>query len=89
MRYSDVDAFKAGKDIAIVELNGVTSESTNLYDPRRSLFSAYRILFEQWAILFRIGEANRRLGFRPTPLMTLVRLMSEHFFERRPSIAAD
>jgi hypothetical protein len=77
-RYADVDAFKAGRDLAIVELNGVTSESTNLYDPRRSLFWAYRILFQQWSLLFRIGDANRSLGRRPTSLWNLTKLLCSH-----------
>jgi membrane protein DedA with SNARE-associated domain len=33
IRYTDREAFKAGRDLAIVELNGATSESTNVYDP--------------------------------------------------------
>jgi hypothetical protein len=89
VRYSDVNAFKAGKDINIVELNGVTSESTNLYDPNRSLVSAYRVLFQQWSRLFRIGDANRRLGHRPTPLTTLVRLICSHFRSRPATMLAD
>ena len=62
VRYADVEAFRAGRDLAIVELNGVTSESTNLYDPANSLWSAYRTLIRQWEILFRIADANRRRG---------------------------
>jgi hypothetical protein len=60
--YSDVEAFKAGRDLAVVELNGVTSESTNLYDPANSLWRAYRTLIRQWQILFRIADANRARG---------------------------
>jgi len=62
VRYTDVAAFKAGQDFAIVELNGVTSESTNLYDPAHSIFWAYRTLFTQWSLLFRIAAANCRQG---------------------------
>ena len=62
VRYTDVDAFKAGRDLAIVELNGVTSEPTNIYDPDGTLLDAYRQLFRQWSITFAIGAANRRAG---------------------------
>ena len=55
-RYSDVEKFRAGQDLFIIELNGVTSEATNLYDPTWSLLRAYQLLFKQWHILFR----NRR-----------------------------
>ncbi len=49
----------------IIELNGVTSEATNLYDPKNSLFAAYRILFRQWNIAFEIGRRNIEAGARP------------------------
>ncbi len=62
VRYSDVERFRAGEDLTIIELNGVTSESTNLYDPAWSLLRAYRMLFRQWSILFQIGAANRVRG---------------------------
>jgi membrane protein DedA with SNARE-associated domain len=62
IRYSDEQAFKAGEDIAIVELNGATAESTNIYDPDCTLLDAYRQLFRQWSIVFEIGAANRAAG---------------------------
>src|SRR5262249_31345229 len=65
VRYSDVDDFKAGRDLAVVELNGATSESTNVYDPSWSLLRAYGTLFRQWELLYRIGAANRRCGHEP------------------------
>src|SRR5262249_37303032 len=81
IRYSDVDAFTRGEDVAIVELNGVTAESTNIYDPAGSLLCAYRTLFRQWAIIFAIGAANRRAG---APTSSLARLLSlAHAHARR------
>ncbi|MEO6435815.1 MAG: VTT domain-containing protein, partial [Tepidisphaeraceae bacterium] len=73
VRYGDVEAFQRGEDFAIVELNGVTSESTNLYDPSWSILLAYRTLFFQWSLLFRIGAANRLLGAQPSRLRDVVR----------------
>jgi membrane protein DedA with SNARE-associated domain len=73
VRYSNVDQFKAGEDLVIIELNGVTSESTNLYDPTWSLLRAYRLLFRQWSILFQIGAANRMRGQTPGSYSSLFR----------------
>jgi hypothetical protein len=56
-----------------VELNGASSEATNIYDARNSLISAYRTLFRQWKLVFAIGAANRAPGCRPSPLRTLWR----------------
>lgn len=78
IRYTDVERFKAGDDLAIVELNGATAESTNIYDPAASLLSAYRQLFRQWSIVFAIGAANQRRGERGSSIRRLVDLVREH-----------
>jgi membrane protein DedA with SNARE-associated domain len=89
VRYSDPYEFRAGRGFAIVELNGVTSESTNLYDPSWPIWRAYRTLFRQWALLFRIGDANRRRGHRPATVPELFRLLRAHYRDRTPSPLAD
>lgn len=65
VRFSSLGKFLKGEDLHIVELNGVTSESTNIYDPRFSIQERYAILFRQWGLLFRIarGSTGRRAGF--------------------------
>jgi membrane protein DedA with SNARE-associated domain len=60
----------------IIELNGVTSESTNIYDPRYSLVDAYRILFRQWKLAFLIGKANRSRGVAPLALRQFITLLA-------------
>lgn len=58
----------------IIELNGVTSESTNIYDPQYSLTDAYRILFAQWRIAFEIGRRNATAGERQASVTDLITL---------------
>lgn len=82
VRYADVEAFKRGEDFTVIELNGVTSESTNLYDPAWSLCRAYRTLFRQWSILFRIADENIRAGVRPTPPLELLRNVVTYYRRR-------
>ncbi|MEM7681444.1 MAG: DedA family protein [Planctomycetota bacterium] len=55
VRYASEEDFRQGRFEA-VEVNGVSSESTHLYDPSFSLFKAYRILWDQWTWAFRIGR---------------------------------
>ena len=50
MRYRDRTRFMAGEDLAIVELNGVTSEATHIYDPSTSLVRGWATLMRQWAV---------------------------------------
>jgi membrane protein DedA with SNARE-associated domain len=86
VRYRSVERFKAGEDLAIVELNGATAESTNIYDPDGSLLDAYRTLFRQWSMVFAIGAANRRRGAAATPAGRLIRLALAHL-TNAPSLA--
>jgi membrane protein DedA with SNARE-associated domain len=76
IRYRSIDSFLRGEDFKIIELNGVTSESTNIYDPRYSLIDAYRILFEQWRIAFEIGRENMQCGVRSSTLKELCQAIS-------------
>lgn len=70
--------FMAGRNLKIVELNGVTSEATHIYDPKLSLFDAYRVLFEQWRIAFEIGNLNRARGIRPASVADLLDAAREY-----------
>ncbi len=80
VRVPSLEDFQAGRNLKIIELNGVTSEATNIYDPKNSLRRAYGTLFEQWRIIFRIAAANRREGVRPTPLHRLLGRIFRHYF---------
>ena len=78
IRTPSLDDLRRGENFKIIELNGVTSESTNIYDPRYSLFDAYRILFAQWRIAFEIGQRNRERGVRPSSVAELIRMVRDY-----------
>ena len=80
VRTASIDDFKRGHNFKIIELNGVTSEATSIYDAKNSLFTAYRVLFEQWKIAFEIGAQNRARGAQPTSLLTLTKIILENLF---------
>jgi hypothetical protein len=71
IRAESIEAFQRG-ECKVIEVNGVTSESTNMYDPSYSLFAAYRILFKQWRLAFQIGQKNILLGHSPMSIMDLI-----------------
>lgn len=62
LRVPSGEALAAGEDFSILELNGVSSESTDIYDPKNSVFNAWRVLCRQWKLAFEIGAANRERG---------------------------
>lgn len=72
IRYA-ADEDLEGGNFKIIELNGAASEATNIYDERNSLLSAYRILYKQWELVFRIGRANRDRGLQAARVLDVLR----------------
>ena len=75
LRVPSEDDLMAGKNLKVLELNGVTSESTHIYDPKHSLWHAYLALARQWKIAFEIGAENRERGQQPASLTELAKLV--------------
>jgi hypothetical protein len=71
VRAKDIAALQRG-EIKVIEVNGVTSESTNIYDPKNSLLTAYKILFKQWSIAFKIGKQNMHHGYKTMGVFDLI-----------------
>ncbi|MDO6431141.1 NRDE family protein [Flavitalea sp. BT771] len=49
-----------GRKFSVIELNGAGSEPTHMYDPRHSLFFAWKEIFRHWRLLYDISRANAR-----------------------------
>lgn len=65
IRFRTWDELKQGKNFSIIELNGAGSEPTHIYDPRHSIFFAWKEIIRHWNILFRISRINHRLLNKP------------------------
>lgn len=72
IRCPSLEALRRGENFYIVELNGVTSEPTHIYDPRHSVFHAWKALARQWSRAYRIAAENRKNGASPMALKTLI-----------------
>jgi len=62
IRFENWDELKAGNKFAIIEVNGAGSEPTHIYDPKHSLFFAWKEIIRHWWILARISRINHRRG---------------------------
>jgi pimeloyl-ACP methyl ester carboxylesterase/membrane protein DedA with SNARE-associated domain len=78
LKAPSLEDFRAGRALRVLELNGVTSEATSIYDPKNSLWHAYRVLFEQWRLAFEIGHRNRQRGEPVTSVGELLRLLTSY-----------
>ena len=66
--YNDWDDLRQGKNFHIIELNGAGSDPTHMYDPKHSLFYAWKEIIRHWLILYRISKQNHAKGY---PYMTI------------------
>lgn len=65
IRYRSLEELKQGVHFSIIELNGAGSEPTHMYDPKHSLFFAWKEIIRHWNILWKISRANHRLHKTP------------------------
>ncbi len=91
VRVPSREDFRAGRGLRILEINGVTSEATHIYEPGSSLFAAYRTLFAQWRLAFEIGAENAARGAHVTRLRELLHLLAErrHRARRAQAVPVD
>jgi len=67
LRYQDPQSLTEGQSFEIVEINGAGSEATHIWDSRTTIYEAYRVLFNQWSLLFLIGAEIKSQGNAPRP----------------------
>lgn len=72
IKFRDLASLQAGEDFHIIEINGASSESINIWDNRASLGKAIATLLQQYRTLFKLGDANRRRGHKTPGLKALL-----------------
>ena len=63
LMYNSLEELERGVHFSIVELNGAGSEPTHIYDPKHSIFFAWKELFRHITYMFEISVENRKRGF--------------------------
>lgn len=71
IKFRDLDSLTAGENFDIIEINGASSESINIWDRRTGLGVAMRTLLQQYRTLFKLGSANRKRGHKPPGIKAL------------------
>lgn len=72
VRYESDEKLRMGEGFVIVEMNGTSAESTNIYDPKRSIGWARRVLVGQWEILTGLGRWRVSQGAKRPRLRDLI-----------------
>ncbi|MEM1166857.1 MAG: alpha/beta fold hydrolase [Planctomycetota bacterium] len=90
LRYESDEALAHGEGFRLIELNGVTSESTNIYDPAWPVWRAWGVLIRQWSLAFAIGaEVRATTGQRPRGAIALARDVVRYYRANTVDVVAD
>ncbi|MEM9000778.1 MAG: D-alanine--D-alanine ligase [Bacteroidota bacterium] len=60
--YHSFEELSQGKNFKIIEVNGAGSEATHIYDPKHSLFFAWKEITRHWNLLCDISISNHKKG---------------------------
>ncbi len=79
MKVKSIEDLYEGKNIKIMELNGVSSEPGHIYDPINTVWNAYRDLAKHWKIIADISIQQQANGIMPVPAKIIWRVARKHF----------
>ena len=79
IKVKSIEDLFEGKNIRIMELNGVSSEPGHIYDPKNTLWAAYQDLARHWKIIADISIQQQRKGIMPVPFSILWKVVKQHF----------
>jgi hypothetical protein len=87
VRAPSIEDFQQGRNIRVLELNGLTSEVAHVYDPHHGVFNAWRDLMQQWKIAFEISARLRASGHEPLSLGAVFKLLQKGEAPRAGGVA--
>jgi membrane protein DedA with SNARE-associated domain len=72
IRFESTDLLKAGSGFKIIEINGAGAEAIQAWDPNVPLMKLYKEFFKAQSLLFKVGDMNRKRGFKPMSTMSFI-----------------
>jgi hypothetical protein len=73
VRFRSLQALRAGESLSIIEINGVGSEATHIWDPNTALRDVFAVQFQHYGAAFAIGREMRRRGARTSGALAMLR----------------
>ena len=83
VRFASVAALRRGEGFTIIEINGVGSEATHVWDARANLREAWADQFFHYRAAFEIGRTQRARGHRPAGIAAMW-----HYWRRQKRLMA-
>ena len=73
IKVKSIENLMLGKEIKVLEVNGVNSEPAHIYDKNYNIIDAYKDLFHHMELIYDIGHQNRIRGEKMAPLKDIVK----------------
>ena len=77
IKYNTWEELKQGKNFSVIEVNGAGAEPTHIFDPRHSIFFAWKEIVRHWFILNKISIMNHRKGVKYLTVKEGLRMFRE------------
>jgi len=78
VKVPNIEDLRAGKNIKIIEFNGVTGEPAHIYQPGYPLYRGIADLCRQWKFAYTAGSQNRAKGYPVASLCEILRIIRAH-----------
>ncbi len=79
LKVSSFEDLYSGRNIKVMELNGVTSEPGHIYDPKLNILRAYKDTIFSMKTSCLVSMENMKSGAQVTPFWTMFKLLRGHF----------
>ena len=74
IKYNTLEELKEGKNFRILEINGIISEPTHIFDPEKSNYwGALKEIRKHWEIMYQIAKQNNQNGIHYKSISTFLK----------------
>lgn len=77
VKTTSLEDFKKGKNISILEFNGVGSEPNHIYDIGLTYKQAMKIIAQHWKYMYEIGHINYKKGINYIPFFKGFKMLKD------------
>jgi hypothetical protein len=78
IKFDNWNDLEEGENFAIIETNGAGSEPTHIYDPKHSIFFAWKEILRHLSYLKTVCMQNKQKGYRGISLKQLLKRWSDY-----------
>lgn len=73
VKYSDLESLQKGENLELIEINGASAESIQIWDRNAKFIKSIKILLWQYRTLYKIGAINSKKGYKAPSLIKFIK----------------